>query len=574
MSLLPALRRSAPSRSSAARTMVALGATLGATALALPAAARAQAVLGIGDDALVLPKGVVRVRTLGQSVRFDERFGGLSTSGLTPDRREALLTDLNIASIGTVQFPSLLGVEAGLRQLTQNPGYNLSLGRTTATGGARINAGTIVFEIGATRRLSFGVVVPLVETRNTVNLGVNANGEGNVGFNPAAVGIEGFSSAAARTQLQQSVTAYQQAAAGLQARLPQLGCTAAPTAPQCVQLATLIGTTNAVVGGINQIYAGSPFVPITGTPEYQRLVGTLAQLQGAYANAGIALPTFALPGAARIDLAGAQQVLTNPLFGVSAEQVGTTVRRGLGDVEVAAKYLLFDSFGGDRDPNARLTPSGVNVRAAITGLVRIGTGRAENPVNFVDVPTGTGAHGLGFRANTDLLLGRHFFSSFALRYLNQIADDQWVRVVDAPERVLAPVWRTQKARRDLGDIVELEATPRWVLNDWLLVAGQYTYRNKTTDRWTGTWQVPQATTGYANVSLDARTLEIETAQREHRVGGGLSLSSVKAFARGKAKVPAELTYLWQQTVDGAGGATPRLTLHQVQLRLYARLWGG
>ena len=38
-------------------------------------------------------------------------------------------------------------------------------------------------------------------------------------------------------------------------------------------------------------------------------------------------------------------------------------------------------------------------------------------------------------------------------------------------------------------------------------------------------------------------------------------------------VPAELTYTLQQTVAGSGGAVSRLTLHQVQLRLYARLWG-
>ena len=37
--------------------------------------ARAQRVLGIGDDALVLPAGVFRFRTIGNWTWFNERYG-------------------------------------------------------------------------------------------------------------------------------------------------------------------------------------------------------------------------------------------------------------------------------------------------------------------------------------------------------------------------------------------------------------------------------------------------------------------------------------------------------------------
>jgi len=50
---------------------------------ALPAPA--QRVLGIGDDALVLPRGVLRVRTLGQWTTFNERYG-LNTPGRADGR--------------------------------------------------------------------------------------------------------------------------------------------------------------------------------------------------------------------------------------------------------------------------------------------------------------------------------------------------------------------------------------------------------------------------------------------------------------------------------------------------------
>ncbi len=48
---------------------------------------------------------------------------------------------------------------------------------------------------------------------------------------------------------------------------------------------------------------------------------------------------------------------------------------------------------------------------------------------------------------------------------------------------------------------------------------------------------------------------------------------MQAFTAGRFPLPAELTYTLQQTVTGYGGAVPRLTLHQLQLRLYARAFG-
>jgi hypothetical protein len=167
-----------------------------------------------------------------------------------------------------------------------------------------------------------------------------------------------------------------------------------------------------------------------------------------------------------------------------------------------------------------------------------------------------------------VLLGSRFWTSLALRYTVQLPDDQLVRVTDQPERVLAAQYRQQTVRRDLGDFFELEATPRVVLTDWVAVAGQYYLRDKREDRYTGTFVIPAAVTGFADLPLDARTLNQETRAVEHRVGGGLTLSSLKPFTAGRFPLPVELTYLFQQTVDGFGGGVPRLSLHQVQLRLY------
>ena len=557
----------------------ALAALAAALAGAAPAPLGAQAVLGIGDDALVLPKGVFRLRVIGQRVGFDERFGAISTSGRAPNGREPIVQDLNIPSIGILQFPNLTPVQNGLRALTADPTYALDLGRTTATSDVRVNAASLVTELGLTRRLSLGVVVPFVDTRHDVRLRANPNGEGNVGFNPASIG----GLAAARQQNTQLVGTLLGAARGVE---QALGLPAGGCAGQASQPCQLVLGARAFAGGVGQIYgadpipaigyagaAGSPFVPLGAsaaqTAIVTRAVGLLRLLTQ---NPGATLAgPFGAP--ANLSLANAQTILTQGAFGVGAEPVAPVTRRGLGDLEVAAKYSLYNDFGFD-DPNARLTPGqGLKLRTALTGVVRVGSGLAENPRNFVDVPTGTGAHALGLRSTTDVVAGARFFGSLGLRYTAQLPDDQVVRIIDQPERVLAASYREQKVRRDLGDFFEIEATPRLVLTDWLLVAGQWSYRYKDRDQYRGRFTIPGATTGFGDLTLDARTLSAETEAREHRLGGGVSLSSVKAFARGRAPLPGELTYTVQRSVMGYGGAVPVVTLHQLQLRLYARVFG-
>jgi hypothetical protein len=211
-------------------------------------------------------------------------------------------------------------------------------------------------------------------------------------------------------------------------------------------------------------------------------------------------------------VADAQRILTGgPGFGVVREAVGHHHRRGLGDMELAAKYSLFNTFGHD-DPNARLTPTGSTFRSALTACSASAPGLARSPRNFLDVPTGTGANAVGVRSTSDLLVGRRFWTSLGLRYTAQLPDDQLVRITDAPERVLAAQYRQQTVRRNLGDFFELEATPRFVLTNWLAVAGQYYYRNKGSDRYTGRFTIPAAVTGFTDLTLDANTLNQETSR--------------------------------------------------------------
>jgi hypothetical protein len=153
----------------------------------------------------------------------------------------------------------------------------------------------------------------------------------------------------------------------------------------------------------------------------------------------------------------------------------------------------------------------------------------------------------------------------------QLPDAQVFRITDTPEQVFAPRWRERLVDRDLGDVVEVELTPRWILSDFFSFGAQYLFRRKAEDTYSGTFEVPVSESGLtAPVTLDARTLALETSALEHRLGWGITFSTFAAHARGKSKLPIELQYFNSRTVAGAGGNVPKLSIHQVQIRYYPR----
>src|SRR3954464_13279978 len=91
--------------------------------------AGAQRVLGVGDDALVLPRGVFRFRTLGQWTWFNERYGK-DTPGRPAGALEPLGADFTLDTFGIRQFPKLARLQTGIQGLTGMPQWFATLGNT------------------------------------------------------------------------------------------------------------------------------------------------------------------------------------------------------------------------------------------------------------------------------------------------------------------------------------------------------------------------------------------------------------------------------------------------------------
>src|SRR6202030_307159 len=169
------MRRSLVSVSTVALAFIAV--------FAMPAPA--QRVLGVGDDALVLPRGVFRFRILGQWTWFNERYGK-DTPGRPDGALEPLGIDFTLDTIGVKQFPNLAALQGGLQSLTGNPNWNATLGNSVVNLRDRVSAVPFVLEAGLSKRFSVGIQIPYVQTQSSAYFNVNTSGtQGNRGFNPA-----------------------------------------------------------------------------------------------------------------------------------------------------------------------------------------------------------------------------------------------------------------------------------------------------------------------------------------------------------------------------------------------------
>ncbi|HUF31450.1 MAG TPA: hypothetical protein VMM77_12435 [Gemmatimonadaceae bacterium] len=236
----------------------------------------------------------------------------------------------------------------------------------------------------------------------------------------------------------------------------------------------------------------------------------------------------------------------------------------LGDVELGAKAILIDAMPGVRagEPQRLL-----GLRFAVAGLVRLGTGKNDLPESFVDIGTGDGQTDIEGHAALDLSLGRRILTSFVARYVAQLADEPVVRIPDYAGQPFVAAFRQQKVNRDLGDILELEITPRFALSDFFAVAGWYQLRRKEED------QYSLAAPEVDGPSPNAAVLSFGTALTEHRAGFGFAFSNMTAFQRGRARFPFELSYLHFETTSAKRGMAPDLSGDVVRARLYVRLWG-
>jgi hypothetical protein len=555
-----------------AMTLLAVLRPVRALALAamLPCALVGQTPLSHLDDAAPIPQGMLRFAVTNAWTRFDQRYG---PGGTTVSIDDGFAT----YSLGADQLPRLAPLEAPLKTLAGDAQMRLSFGRFDPRSDARIVTTPISLELGVTQRLSVGVMVPIVQTRRVVGLLVNPNTgpPANVGFVPeAARGQAARDNAAVATSYEAAAANLAQLIARCQATPTGTGC--GPVNANAADAAAAQAGATAYAAAARALAADSAHALVAPDAhgslaleiELRRnaLNDALQRFLGAGAGSSTRIFFTDTAGNAPFgyyDLngtSGRPGLLQSPLGG-GIDSVRITELVHVGDIEVGARYLVFDRFQRDSLPRR-----GLQTRLAIAGALRFATSRVDSAQNLVDIGTGDGA-GVEVRSMLDLVRG-HFGGTIGARYAKYLARTVTASLVGDPEAPWPyPIFGERK--RTAGDVIGLDLTPRFLLVNSFAIDGHYGIERRgattydaasavTSDPLCPTCVLPPVPTGSARTS--------------HQLGLGLRYSTVDAYARGLAPYPIEVSYTHLETVRGDPGV-PKLSREQVQMRLFFRVLG-
>lgn len=543
------------------RTIVRRGRHLAVGAcvvLLVPATLHAQIALTHTEDAAPLPRGMLRFRVTTGWSRFDERF---TTSG-----RRTLGDEISATEFGVQQLPLLAPVETGLRTLTGDATTKLSLGHLAVYSDARTVTTPIVVEYGFTRRLTVGLMVPVVQTRRSVSVRVNKDSTANVGFVPAR------SRSAAASQNIKVYAAYRAAADSLATLVSR--CPSTPSATGCAAVnqnaadASAAGAlarqfAEAVKAALGTDTARTILAPRDGgalaariDAERTIINARVQKYLGASAGAGTGIFTQA-SSFSYIDLQGRNGtpgLLQNALGG-RLDSLQTTNKLVLGGLTVGAQFLVFDHFLADT-----LSAPRFQSRLAIGAGLRY-EALPTDSARTLGVISPAGGSAIELKSAMDMMSGS-FGGTIAAHYTSFLARRVNAPLVGDPE-AFWPYPLFGPAQKAAGAIASIDVTPRLLIGDSFALDAHYGFERTgaaTYDR--GPLTVPDV-----SVSTTTSNGLAHTAQR---LGFGFRYSTVDAWLRGRSTTPVEVSFTHLQTVSGSDDAA-RLARDQVQVRLFLQV---
>ena len=178
-----------------------------------------------------------------------------------------------------------------------------------------------------------------------------------------------------------------------------------------------------------------------------------------------------------------------------------------------------------------------NWRLAFTGGVRFPTGNVDDPDNLIDLGFGSGAYALLFRLNNDYTGIKNTVLNFTMRYDAVIPDKQTRRI---PDNVNQPITRNKEnVERNLGDIVELEASGDYEFLKGLSGSMLYRYGFKQKDSISG------------DKGFSYSSLEDETDWTYQAFIVGISYSMVPLFIEKKFPVPLKASLSYENDFAGS-----------------------
>ena len=485
-----------------------------------------------------VPGGTVRLELDGGLETFDRRF--------LDGEREGFAADLSSPTLGSDRIPALADAETRIGRIIANPGYRLNLGGLTTDAQGEIGTGVLGLSLGLTNHITIFGRIPLVRTRVQTSMQLEP-GTADAGLNPGTDDQLPFI-----TQLDASL-------ATLSAKLAAGDYDANPSQKALAQ-ATLADATTLrgdLFGLLADPGSASSVLPTTASAAGTALDSRIAALQTTLSS-DLGVTGFTLaPALPPVALTEPEltQLLTSPAGPVAARltQAPVTFR---GDAEIGASLTLIDQW--DRGAHRG------GFRAAMSGLVRLPTGRRDQSDRPLDIGTGESQADIQVDLVTDLGAGP-LGARLNGTYVRQLPSNILTRVASPSQPFVGPD-RLATVRRDPGDILAVGVHPFYRLaRTFALTAGL--------DHWSrGTDQVVYADPASALPGVDASVLAENSKANATVLSVGITYANPGGLRPGGTGLPVDASWSYERVLRAGGGRVPDSHAIRARFRVYFNVW--
>ncbi|MEP6782013.1 MAG: hypothetical protein ABJC26_19090 [Gemmatimonadaceae bacterium] len=550
--------------------------TLLLAAIAPLASADAQAASGVGDDAVPIPVHGTRIRIGGFWSNYDSRFATTEDGSY---KRGPLFGGFNRDNLGVADIPAFNYTQDNIRKLSGlGAAFNLSLGRLEASGNVVKSVVPFQIDVGIRKRLSIGLVVPYVQTTADNKIVLNRGGIGaTVGENPAKA-----TGSAARITNGLLLSQIDAAGAALTAEIARCAdvaqtggsCEAIranPTGAQSLltQSSTIKLLVTALYGTAD--HSGALLVPITKSAAQAAVENTIGNLRSNFLQYSVsAIDGTRLPqGDTTVyGSAGLQSLVKENALGLGYDTLTNGGHSGVGDIDLTATLLLFDSFGASQ--TKRLEASKRAYRSTLTAGWRFGTATGARTARPFDVPTGDGANALLLRSTTDVIFGRRWWVSATGRVVKPLQDNVVARFPALDDNNLFEAAAVLPGVRALGTRTEIEIAPRYAINSFFGLSMAYGIGHQGSSTITAAPNFVDGSTSGSTAQTPGILTNYYLATTVQSLQFGVTYSTLTGFVKHHSRWPIEIIYSHGLTLTASGGPVPSTTSDQIQLRVYTR----
>jgi hypothetical protein len=481
---------------------------------------------------------VVRLELDGSLESFDRRF--------REGHLEPYAADLSSSALGSDRIPLLADADVRIGRIIGNPSYRINLGVLSTDAHADVGTGFLGLSLGLTSRITIFGRVPLVRARVQSRMQLNP-ASSDAGLNPGQADQLAFFAEfdAALTTLGNKL-----AAGDYDGNPTQRALAEATLADGTALRADLFGV-------LADPITAAPALPITASAAGTAINTRITVLQSTLASS-LDVPGFTLTPdlpedpMSETELVQMLSSASGPLR-LRLDESRVTFR---GDAEAGAAFTLVDSWD-------RGTRRG-GFRAAVSGLVRLPTGRRAQIDRPLSIGTGDGQTDLQVDVVTDIGAGQ-FGARLTGTYVRQLPANILSRVT-SPSQPFAGADRQALVRRDPGDIISLGVRPFYRLARTLALQAALEHWSRSTDHFS------YVSTADALPGVDPNILAAESKANATLLSVGITYANPGGLRPGGKGLPVDASWAYERVLRAGGGRIPDTHRVAARFRTYFGVW--